>query len=206
MTIADHVADKFMATPTAAAECLSTPSKDDLLERLEGLKLKLHNQIESKLNQYQQRVDLTQSSLKHPQQRIENYQGQFSHCHRQLENLVQKTIDRRLSRLQLIHQQLLHQSPATTVHLHIQNLNTATQRLQFYVSELIHKSHRHVQVLSDQLNTLNPRNTLKRGYSILRLKDDESILSNVDHASLGDNVTAELAKGSLELEVRSVKP
>ena len=77
VSIADYVADKYLATPTAAAEHLSTPSTDEMLKSLSNLESNLFNRIYIELNRLSQRVDLADRSLKHPRQRIADLQNQF---------------------------------------------------------------------------------------------------------------------------------
>ena len=60
--------------------------------------------------------------------------------------------------------------------------------------------------LATQLETMDPSATLGRGYAIIRRKTDDSIVIDAETVVSGDKLTAELAKGSLALDVDSVSP
>ena len=101
-------------------------------------------------------------------------------------------------------QQLLNQSPATAILLHRQNLD-ATGRQLYLSTETLHERHKvRLQSLATQLETMNPAATLDRGYAIIRRKTDNSVVVDSKTVNPGEEVSAELASGSLDLDVKSV--
>jgi exodeoxyribonuclease VII large subunit len=61
-----------------------------------------------------------------------------------------------------------------------------------------------VQAQHDRLRALSPRATLARGYAIARLGD--SILTDADAVSAGDELRVELHRGRLTSTVQAVEP
>ncbi len=204
VSIADYVADKPLATPTAAAEHISTPSRDEMLQMLTNLASKLQHEISSKLNDLGQRVDLAQRSLVHPEQRITDLQNQFRACQEQLILLVKSEVATRNSAVQVSSQQLLNRSPASAIEFHKVNLDSAAITVQRTTTSLHDKLAAQVESLTKQLETMDPHTILNRGYAIVRHQRDDSIVTNAATLSQGEKVTAQLAKGSLDLNVESV--
>ncbi len=204
VSIADYVADKALATPTAAAEHISTPSVDQMLQDLTTLESKLHDEVLSKLNDLGQRVDLAQRSLIHPAQRIADLQNQFRSFQQRLLLLTQGVIADKLAKVNIAHQQLLNRSPAQTFEFRKQKLDTATETLYQTTLNLHDKYTARIDALTTQLKTMDPHATLNRGYAIVRLDSDQSIVADANAVSPGDRVNAQLAKGSLDLNVESV--
>ena len=206
VSIADYVADKPLATPTAAAEHISTPSRDEMLQMLSNLAANLQYEVSSKLNDFGQRVDLAQRSLVHPEQRITDLQNRFRACQEQMILLAKSEVSARKSIVQVAGQQLLNRSPANAIEFHQINLDSATQSLRRTNVALHDKFSNRIESLSKQLETLDPHTILNRGYAIVRHKRDDSIITDAATLSPGDKVTAQLATGSLDLDVESINP
>ena len=56
-------------------------------------------------------------------------------------------------------------------------------------------------LIEAQLRTLNPRNILNRGYSILRSVDQDEPIVSVRQVTAGQRLKAVLADGKLDLRV-----
>ena len=59
------------------------------------------------------------------------------------------------------------------------------------------------QSLFERLNSLNPNDVLRRGYSIVQNKKNGKIIQDSNDIKLGDLVNITLKKGKLEAEVLS---
>ena len=206
VSIADYIADKPLATPTAAAEHISTPSRDEMLQTLSNLTATLQTVILSKLNDQGQRVDLAQRSLMHPEQRITDLRNRFRACQEQLILLVNGHITKRTSQVEITGQQLLNRSPAGKIDILERNLAFSVDNLHRTTADVQRKLATRIESLSKQLETMNPQATLNRGYAIVRQKSDDSIITDAKQVSPGDKVEAQLATGALELDVDAVRP
>ncbi len=204
VSIADYVADKPMATPTAAAEHISTPAMDEMLKILSNLESALHDKVLARLNERGQRLDLAERSLKHPEQRIADLQNQFHSFHERLVLMIRNSISDRSGKIDVIHQRLLNRSPATAIDQIDNRLDAAAENLRRSIKSLHEKNAAHIELLAKQLEAMDPHATLSRGYAIVRKKSDDTILTDASAASAGDKVKAQLAKGSIDLEVESV--
>ncbi len=206
VSIADWVADKPLATPTAAAEHISTPSKDEMLQTLSNLESDLQNSVTVTLNNLEQRIDLAERSLKHPKQRIEELNNRFRSQLERISLLAKSAIESRAGQVNVIQQQLLNQSPANSIRLHHQNIDTVADQLRQCATNYLDKVAARVETLATQLEAMNPNATLNRGYAIIRRKEDGNIVSDAKSVAPGDKLKAQLASGSLDLDVDAVNP
>ena len=62
-----------------------------------------------------------------------------------------------------------------------------------------------VQGLSLRLDSLSPRDTLRRGYAIVQRKDDGSVISASGEVATGDDIDITLTDGELEAKVTSTR-
>ncbi len=203
-TTADYVADERLATPTAAAERVSTPSRDDTLGQFNLLEAKLTELISRKLNDLGQQIDFARQGLIHPKQRIELLHKQFEHLDERLNNIIKTRIADFDNHVRLSYQRLLGLSPIRLINLNQQKLtsmqNELSSRMQL---SLQHQTH-HLTALSDQLESVNPNAVIERGYSIIRRSDNNEVVSSAANITVGENLTAQLADGRLNVDVKSI--
>lgn len=62
-----------------------------------------------------------------------------------------------------------------------------------------------VQGLSLRLDSLSPRDTLRRGYAIVQRKDDGSVISASGEVATGDDIDITLTDGELEAKITSTR-
>ena len=205
-SIADLVADDRQATPSTAAERVCTPSRDEILVDLNQYAELLQNLAISKLNTMTQRVDLAEKGLIHPQQRIENYRNLFMHFQRRIDDLLNNQIQIRKNKVASARQSLLAHSPQKQIRNYHENLSNQQIILKLHMEELLSRNKARIDSLKNELEAVNPTATLNRGYSIIRRVKDRSIIRQSQNVAIGEKVTAQLADGSLLLDVEAVDP
>ena len=204
-TIADFVADARAATPTAAAERVSTPSRDELLDALANRQVRLSDLTNRKLNELSQGVDLAQKGLVHPAQRIQNQQGKFEQLQNRLVHITSGQLSSFSVKVLTENQRLLATSPKNLINLFGQRTTEINTLLQIYMTELHGQLANRIENLHAKLESSNPEAALNRGFSIIRRADDNSIVSRASVISSGDKVKAQLSEGTLHCEVESVE-
>ncbi len=203
-TIADFVADVRAATPTAAAERVSTPSRDDLLEMLTNRETRLSGLISGKINELAQGMDLAQKSLVHPAQRIQNQQAKFHLIENRLVHIAGEQLNAYSTRLMSQNQRLFAVSPKSKIELLSRKFAENKTLLKIHISKQMRILSNKVENLQAKLESVNPATALNRGFSIIRRTDDDSVVSRVNTVSGGDKVRAQLSDGTLNLDVDSV--
>jgi len=109
-TICDFVADIRAATPTAAAE-LATPSREDMLNKTNQLKLQLAKNMQFVLNQKSQALDYLARRLISPSQQIAQQKTQVTQLANRLNNSVSQQLQRKQQNLLRLNQNLQHLNP-----------------------------------------------------------------------------------------------
>ncbi len=109
-TICDFVADIRAATPTAAAE-LATPSRDDMLNKTNQLKLQLSKNIQFVLNQRYQALDYLARRLISPAQQIAQQKAQVTQMAYRLNNSINQQLRGKQQGLLRLQQNLQHLNP-----------------------------------------------------------------------------------------------
>jgi exodeoxyribonuclease VII large subunit len=109
-TICDFVADVRAATPTAAAE-LVTPSRENVLDKLNQLKLQLARMMQYFLNQRSQSLDYLTRRLISPIQLIEQQKSQLTQIAYRLNTVINQQLQTKQHNLIRLSQNLTHLNP-----------------------------------------------------------------------------------------------
>ncbi len=200
-TIADFVADLRAPTPTAAAEILSSPDRDQHLAKLKGLHDQLRSRMERALAEQGQRLDWLADRLTHPAERIRQRQTDLNACGRRLGQALRYRHEVSQSRLNQLRQRLASARPQMhrdTEHIHHLHFRLSSEiRRQF--SEQAAK----LNLLYRGLNQLDPRSVLTRGYTLVIGPDGRAIRDATTLAS-GDRISLSFAQGSAIATINQV--
>lgn len=176
-TISDFVADLRAPTPTGAAE-MAVPQLKDVENYLNQVKIRLNNSITNEIKRDRQKLqELTSRNIfKNP---ITIYQTKEMMFDSMLERLKFS-----LSDLTNIKEKELIKVKNSYV-------------LQNPYKLLDKKSNKYLQIIS-KLETLSPLLTLKRGYTMVKVKD--KVVSSSKNIKKGDHLTIDFKDGSVETE------
>lgn len=174
-TIADFVADRRAATPTAAAE-LASAGWFDAANEVDALEDALQNAMRSALENRMQALDRLALRLTHPAQRLAAGRQRLDLLvHRMRTAVLRHTaLQPRLDQWALRLRQSLHGQ-----------FNRQAQQLSRY---------------QGALSALSPLATLERGYSIVR-GPDGTIVRDAAQVAAGDRLHLQLARGTLDARV-----
>ena len=175
-TIADFCADLRAPTPTAAAELVATPLREHLAA-LAHLAERLHEGAQRQCEQRQQRLDMAVQRLGRPSALVARQQLGLA----RLGQRMQQASLLKLQRLAQAQQGL----EANFSHTLQQHLQQHTQRLE------------QAQL---QLQLLDPRLVLQRGYALLLDCQGRSV-THIAQAPPGSAVRAQVMDGVLDLTV-----
>ena len=175
-TIADFCADLRAPTPTAAAELVATPLREHLAA-LAHLAERLHEGAQRQCEQRQQRLDMAVQRLGRPSALVARQQLGLA----RLGQRMQQASLLKLQRLAQAQQGL----EANFSHTLQQHLQQHTQRLE------------QAQL---QLQLLDPRLVLQRGYALLHDSQGRSV-THIAQAPPGSAVRAQVMDGVLDLTV-----
>ena len=179
-TIADFVADLRAPTPTAAAELVAQP-REAWLAGLDAVAARLQKAVFRRLDQQNQRLDLTASRMGRPSALV-------GRLHLRLASSAQH--------LQFFSRQLLKHRQ--------QELQTLQTTLPEAMQRALSRQQDRLATAELRLSLLDPSLVLQRGYAWLSSPDGTTITS-VQQAQPGQQVRATLADGTVDLTVSSLK-
>jgi exodeoxyribonuclease VII large subunit len=191
-TIADFVADVRAATPTAAAELISSPTHADWHDTLSNQARSLHRAITDKITQVEQHLDRLTAQLLTPAQRLNQQVMHLQHLALRLQNNMSTQVQNNQRRYEYLAQTSQRLRPALP--LYTQALSHKQVQLHQTYSRLLNT---HTQSLENRvqlLNQLNPENVLNRGFAYVQTQNGD-IVYNANALRAGDVMTIQLARG-----------
>lgn len=200
-TIADFVADLRAPTPSAAAELLS-PDREELLSAFEGHEALLEDALWRKLEQSQLRLEHLRARLRHPGDKLNSWAQQLDGLEIRLTRAIESKLQQQNHQLQQLQLRQGQYHPQEKVHELQLRLSHLQQRLQHESELALQQQRQRLGKACELLDSVSPLNTLKRGYSMLTDEHSE-IVTDASSIAVGQQVTAQLAKGSLRCRVES---
>lgn len=201
ITIADFVADARAATPSAAAELVSTDSAETLTlisQMLNRLKQSFANQFKQK--QYQHQVLDHRLQQNHPKRILQQQSQSLDQMQAALKAAMQ-------GRLYAVNQQQLNlanrvrlASPTQQISQKMQRLETLNIKLQQSMHEKLANQNHRLASASQVLDSVSPLATLARGYSI-SFKDGD-IVKSAKQLHPGDTLISRFVDGEVSSEVK----
>jgi len=197
-TIADFVADRRAATPSAAAE-LVVPDQLEWLARLTQLSARLENRLRQMLSDDQRRMAWLEQRLQqvHPGQYLRQQTQRLDELEQRARLLIEIKFNRLQYSLKELNEKLQHHSPMQLLgRLQLQQ-DLLAQRLGTAVQGLLAEKRRRLELACRSLDTISPLATLQRGYAIVSQLPERRILRQATSVKTGDRVEARLAEGTL---------
>jgi len=197
-TIADFVADRRAATPSAAAE-LVVPDQLEWLARLSQLSARLENRLRQILSDDQRRMAWLEQRLQqvHPGQYLRQQAQRLDDLEQRTRLLIEIKFNKLQYSLKELNAKLQRHSPAQLLgRLQLQQ-DLLAQRLGTVVQGLLAEKRRRLELACRSLDTISPLATLQRGYAIVSQLPERRILRQATSVKAGDRVEARLAEGTL---------
>ena len=203
-TIADYVADKRVPTPTAAAE-LVAQERDALLVRIEIAASRLRKALVRRISVPRSEFERARRGLLRAAagavslraQRLGDAATQLGRCdpRKRIAHWQQRTHDA-LARLRVL-------GPRVLAPRLIETAAVRRRLAEAFVRSAATRA-RMLDVAAAKLQTLGPRQTLKRGYAIA-YEASGAVLTDSAHARIGEKIGVELKTGWLGARVMEKK-
>ena len=204
LTLSDLAADQYAATPTAAAAA-AAPNGEQLAQLLIAIRQRIYRSGLRSLEYCAQRHDSLSARVRHPSLVIKQHTQRLD------------TLHSRLSAAIVTHQRSLKFSLFSTIHRletcsplicieHTQiKCNALNRQLRYLGIQLTHKHRNHLQSLANQLTTLSPRETVARGYAIVRDPVTGTVVTDASQLHRGARVQTEISRGWFEATVTELQ-
>lgn len=205
VTLADFVADRRAATPTAAAELATPVTKSDIISwisdqqnRAYQANLRLIKQKSDNLSKLSQSVIFRQ-----PDRLYDGYLQKIDRLQSQLQYSIKQTIAQAQQAEIHVRHGLQSLDLVTKINRYQEKVTYMEQWLRVDMQKRFDQSVARFEKAQDTLLSLDTQRIIARGYSILR--KENKVLTSIKQTQTGDLLAVELQDGQLEVEVKNVK-
>ena len=205
-TIADWVADVRAPTPSAAAE-IAIAEKANLLRFLRDSRSAIEQHLRRQVDQIRQRLTMAQRHpfIASPRSMVELKAQALDTMDEAIIAAMRTKIQKDKVTLQGFQRQLALLEPTRKSIEWKSLLKGYSERLSQSMGQIVHAKRDRLKRLADHLQSINPKQLLKKGYSILFAENENSIILSKSDLAPGQQVRALLHDGELIATVDKIQ-
>ena len=205
VTLADFVADKRAATPTAAAELATPVTKLDLLTYLQNQEKRMTTAVKHSLSKKQEALRILSQSVifRQPERLYDGYLQRLDQLQLRLKQGLNAELVRNQQKVQEQVHRLEQLSPTIKIQRYQDRIQQLKKLLRSQMAVTYDAKVAEVKRLSEALLMLDTSRIVARGYAIV--KKGEVVVASAKDLKENDQVSLLMRDGQVELEVRDVK-
>ena len=205
VTLADFVADKRAATPTAAAELATPVTKLDLLNYLKNQERRMATAVQNTLSKKEKALKVLSQSVifRQPERLYDGYLQRLDQLQLRLKQSINTELVRQQQKvLEQVHR-LEQLSPINKIQRYQDRIQQLQKLMRSQMAVVYDAKVAEVKRLSEALLMLDTSRIVARGYAIV--KKEDTVVSSAKDLKKTDQVTLLMRDGQVELEVKDVK-
>ena len=205
VTLADFVADKRAATPTAAAELATPVTKLDLLTYLQNQEKRMTTAVKHTLSKKKEALRILSQSVifRQPECLYDGYLQRLDQLQLRLKQGLNAELVRNQQKVQEQIHRLEQLSPIIKIQRYQDHIQQLKKLLRSQMAVTYDAKVAEVKRLSEALLMLDTSRIVARGYAIV--KKGEVVVASAKDLKENDQVSLLMRDGQVELEVRDVK-
>ena len=205
VTLADFVADKRAATPTAAAELATPVTMLDLLTYLQNQEKRMTTAVKHSLSKKQEALRILSQSVifRQPERLYDGYLQRLDQLQLRLKQGLNAELVRNQQKVQEQVHRLKQLSPIIKIQRYQDRIQQLKKLLRSQMAVTYDAKVAEVKRLSEALLMLDTSRIVARGYAIV--KKGEVVVASAKDLKENDQVSLLMRDGQVELEVRDVK-
>ena len=195
VTIADFVADVRAPTPSAAAEMV-VAEKASILKFLESTRDFLYKRVTYQIHQSRQHLEAYKRHplLSSPSNLLEIPMQRLDDIRLDLDLSLKRFIQDKIQKIDHSKQKLSLLNPLIQIQTLSSKLQPFPARFESTMRAQITERKRSLATISEHLRSLNPKNLLKKGYSLLQ-KEDGSVIFSAKELKKDQSINIQLHDG-----------
>ena len=205
VTLADFVADKRAATPTAATELATPVTKLDLLNYLKNQERRMATAVQNTLSKKEKALKVLSQSVifRQPERLYDGYLQRLDQLQLRLKQSINTELVRQQQKvLEQVHR-LEQLSPINKIQRYQDRIQQLQKLMRSQMAVVYDAKVAEVKRLSEALLMLDTSRIVARGYAIV--KKEDTVVSSAKDLKKTDQVTLLMRDGQVELEVKDVK-
>ena len=205
VTLADFVADKRAATPTAAAELATPVTKLDLLTYLQNQEKRMTTAVKHTLSKKKEALRILSQSVifRQPERLYDGYLQRLDQLQLRLKQGLNAELVRNQQKVQEQIHRLEQLSPIIKIQRYQDHIQQLKKLLRSQMAVTYDAKVAEVKRLSEALLMLDTSRIVARGYAIV--KKGEVVVASAKVLKENDQVSLLMRDGQVELEVKDVK-
>ena len=205
VTLADFVADKRAATPTAAAELATPVTKLDFLTYLQNQEKRMTTAVKHTLSKKKEALRILSQSVifRQPERLYDGYLQRLDQLQLRLKQGLNAELVRNQQKVQEQVHRLEQLSPIIKIQRYQDHIQQLKKLLRSQMAVTYDAKVAEVKRLSEALLMLDTSRIVARGFAIV--KKGEVVVASAKDLKENDQVSLLMRDGQVELEVRDVK-